>query len=245
MSSSNQDFESLVQRYELVLDTISKSAESVQRDPSDIQLVVVTKGHPIELTRWVISAGAQILGENYIEEGLDKITAIGESSSVNWHMIGHLQSRKSRKMCKYFSVFQALDTIKLAMRLDRIAGELGKKLPVLLECNLSGEASKFGFACWDQALIGDFLKEIEPLIKLENLIVQGLMTIPLFDNDPETSRPYYRNLRTIKARANEIYPELPIKELSMGMSNDYEIAIQEGATIVRIGQAILGERPKK
>jgi len=205
----------------------------------------VTKGHPLQLAQWVIGAGARILGENYIDEGLEKINALTDKSEVKWHMIGHLQSRKARKMCEHFNLFQALDSVKLALRLDRLAGELGRKLPVFLECNLSGEASKFGFGCWNHILLEDFLEQIKIFEELENVIAQGLMTMPPFDQNPEASRPYFRNLRVIKERINGVYPDLPITELSMGMSNDYEIAIQEGATIIRIGQAILGKRPPK
>jgi pyridoxal phosphate enzyme (YggS family) len=245
MISHSQDFEVIVNRFNQVLGRISESAESVHRDPNDVQLVVVTKGHPLQLAQWVIGAGARTLGENYIEEGIKKINALAGKSEVKWHMIGHLQSRKARKMCEHFNVFQALDSIKLALRLDRFAGELGRKLPVFLECNLSGESSKFGFACWDHTLLEEFREEIIVFQELENIIVQGMMTMPPFNQDPEASRPYFRKLRAIKERINGVYPDLPITELSMGMSNDYEIAIQEGATIVRIGQAILGERPPK
>lgn len=245
MNSHSQDFNIVVKRYDQVLDRIAESVESVHRDPKDIQLVVVTKGHPLQLAQWVIDAGARILGENYIDEGLEKINALTDKSEVKWHMIGHLQSRKARKMCEHFNLFQALDSVKLALRLDRLAGELGRKLPVFLECNLSGEASKFGFACWNHTLLEDFLEQIKVFEELENVIAQGLMTMPPFDQNPEASRPYFRNLRVIKERINGVYPDLPITELSMGMSNDYEIAIQEGATIIRIGQAILGKRPPK
>ena len=245
MNTHSQDFNVVVKSYDQVLDRIAESVESVHRDPKDVQLVVVTKGHPLQLAQWVIGAGARILGENYIDEGLEKINALTDKSEVKWHMIGHLQSRKARKMCEHFNLFQALDSVKLALRLDRLAGELGRKLPVFLECNLSGEASKFGFRCWNHTLLEDFLEQIKIFEELENVIAQGLMTMPPFDQNPEASRPYFRNLRVIKERINGVYPDLPITELSMGMSNDYEIAIQEGATIIRIGQAILGKRPPK
>ena len=245
MNTHSQNFESVVNNYNQVLDRVARSTESAHRDPEAVQLVVVTKGHPLPLAQWVVRAGARILGENYIDEGLKKIDALADTSDVKWHMIGHLQSRKAKKMCEHFSVFQALDSIKLASRLDRLSRELDRKLPVFLECNLSGEPSKYGFACWNYALLEDFLEQINIIKDLENVIIQGLMTMPPFDQNPETSRPYFRSLREIKTRINDMYPDLPITELSMGMSNDYEIAIQEGATIVRIGQAILGKRPPK
>lgn len=245
MNTHSQNFESVVNNYNQVLDRVARSTESAHRDPEAVQLVVVTKGHPLPLAQWVVRAGARILGENYIDEGLKKIDALADTSDVKWHMIGHLQSRKAKKMCEHFSVFQALDSIKLASRLDRLSRELDRKLPVFLECNLSGEPSKYGFACWNHTLLEDFLEQINIIKDLENVIIQGLMTMPPFDQNPETSRPYFRSLREIKTRINDMYPDLPITELSMGMSNDYEIAIQEGATIVRIGQAILGKRPPK
>ena len=245
MNTHSQNFESVVNNYNQVLDRVARSTESAHRDPEAVQLVVVTKGHPLPLAQWVVRAGARILGENYIDEGLKKIDALADTSDVKWHMIGHLQSRKAKKMCENFSVFHALDSIKLASRLDRLSRELDRKLPVFLECNLSGEPSKYGFACWNHTLLEDFLEQINIIKDLENVIIQGLMTMPPFDQNPETSRPYFRSLREIKTRINDMYPDLPITELSMGMSNDYEIAIQEGATIVRIGQAILGKRPPK
>jgi len=160
-------------------------------------------------------------------------------------MIGHIQSRKARIVSDHFDYVHSLDSMKLATRLDRFTGEIGRKLPVYLECNVSGEASKFGFDVWGSNMIGPLLDEVIKIVTLPNLVICGLMTMPPFTPNPEESRKHFIALRQLGEYLSKHVPQGDWQGLSMGMSHDYHIAIQEGATAVRIGQAILGPRPKK
>jgi pyridoxal phosphate enzyme (YggS family) len=236
---------SIRENYLHVLDKIEKAAVSVGREPSSVRLIVVTKGHPVETIQHVIDAGARVFGENYVEEGIQKLEMLGSEPQLQWHMIGHVQSRKAMLVCEHFDYLHSLDGIKIAMRLDRYAGQLGIKLPVLLECNVSGEETKFGWPAWQenswQALADDFSE----VLGLSNLEVRGLMTMAPFFDQPEPARPYFRKLRRLQEFLAELLPEGKWQELSMGMSGDFMIAIEEGATMVRIGTSILGERPRQ
>jgi pyridoxal phosphate enzyme (YggS family) len=221
---------------------ISEAAISVGRNPVDIKLVVVTKGHSLDVMEAAIEAGAQRLGENYVEEGLEKILSVEDQKKVEWHMIGHIQSRKAAQVCQYFDYVHSLDSIKLARRLSDFSIEQGRSLPVLLECNTSGEMTKFGFPVWDKDQWGDMVNSLTKILTLSGLRVTGLMTMaPLF-SDPHEARPYFKKLKALLFLLKEKFPYAELVELSMGMSSDFEVAIQEGATIVRIGQAILGPR---
>jgi pyridoxal phosphate enzyme (YggS family) len=229
------------ERYHLVLARITKAAIKSGRGPDEVQLMVVTKGHPLGTVRAVVDAGARIIGENYVEEAVEKIEASG-NPNIEWHMIGHLQSRKTRQVCQYFACLHSLDRIKIARRLDQSAGEMGKVLPVLIECNLSGEETKFGYPLWEEDRWSEFEGEIAALIEFPNLEIRGLMTMPPYHPDPENSRPYFQKLSRLREFLVDHFPQTNWHELSMGMSNDYEIAVEEGATILRVGTAIVGSR---
>lgn len=230
------------EKYQLVLERVAAAAHSVSREADSIRLVVVTKGHPVELVQEVIEAGARILGENYVEEAQAKIEAC-EGSGAEWHMIGHVQSRKASPVVELFDYVHSLDRIKIARRFDRFTKEKGRKMPVLLECNVSGEESKYGWQAWREEAWDDVAGKIGPVLGLPNLEVRGLMTMAPLVDDPEMARPYFRRLRKLRDYLRERYPGTTWDELSMGMSNDFEAAIQEGATLVRIGTAIMGPRP--
>jgi hypothetical protein len=208
-----------------------------------VRLVVVTKGHPLETVRAAVSAGARLLGENYVEEARGKIQAMPEAAWIEWHMIGHVQSRKARQVCQYFEWVHSLDSLKLANRLDRFAGEAGHSLPVLLECNMSGEQTKSGWAAWQEERWDRLAAELAPLLELPNLQVRGLMTMAPFFDQAEPARPYFQLLRRLRDFLADRYPGSDWSELSMGMSVDFTVAVQEGATLVRVGTAILGPRP--
>jgi pyridoxal phosphate enzyme (YggS family) len=227
-----------------VEDRIASAARSAGRNPREVRLVVVTKGHPLEVVAAAIETGAQALGENYVEEALPKIQAMVDYPEVEWHMIGHIQSRKARAVVESFDYVHSLDSLKLARRLDRFAGEMERPIPVLLELNVSGEESKFGWPAWDDKKTAELLPKIEQILELTQIRIQGLMTMAPFLPDPEKTRPYFRRLRQIQEYLARQFPDTNWRELSMGMSADFEIAVQEGATIVRIGTAILGERPE-
>lgn len=228
--------------YQHILQRIAVAARSAGRDPAEIQLVVVTKGHPVDSIQQVIAAGARTLGENYLEEAQPKIAALAEVPGLHWRMIGHVQSRKAAEVSRWFAAVDALDSIKLATRLERGAADAGKRLPVLLECNVSAEESKYGWAAWDEGSWSQLAESLRAVAVLPHLQVQGLMTMPPFFDNPERSRPYFQRLRRLRDYLARQIPEAGWDELSMGMSNDYEIAIQEGATQVRIGTAIMGPR---
>lgn len=226
----------------MVQDSIANTAQRVGRDASDVTLVVVTKGHSIEHVKAVLSAGAQHIGENYAEQALPKILATREQYAVKWHMIGHVQSRKARLVCEHFNFLHSLDRIKLAQRLDTFCAQLDCSLPVLVECNVSGEETKFGLPAWDEDRWHLLIPDIRQMLSHPRLDICGLMTMAPFTAVPEETRPYFKRLRDLRDFLAGEFPDTDWRELSMGMSSDYKIAIEEGATIVRIGQAILGPR---
>jgi hypothetical protein len=234
---------SIEEKFHLVKERIRLSAQACGRAPDSVRLVVVTKSQPLDAVRRVVSAGARILGENYVEEAVEKMAALSGDHDLEWHMIGHVQSRKARKVCEHFTCVHSLDSYKLAQRLDRFGGEIGYALPALLECNLSGEESKFGWPASSEKEWPQLLAQVVELMALPNLKICGLMTIPPFSENPENSRPYFKRLRQLQIFLQAHLPHVDLKELSMGMSADYEVAIQEGATLVRIGTAIMGPRP--
>lgn len=228
--------------YEKVLDRIDRAARLVGRKPESILLVVVTKGQPVEKILELLETGVRDLGENYAEEAVEKMDLLAEYPDINWHMIGHVQSRKARIVWERFGWVHSLDRIKLAEKFERIGSEIERKLPVLLECNVSGEGTKFGWLAWDEQSWERLSQEFSLLQNLDHILVKGLMTMPPFFEDPEMARPYFRRLRELREFLNKRLPEMDFYDLSMGMSSDFEIAIQEGATIVRIGTAIMGPR---
>lgn len=228
-----------------VRERIEAAALRSGRDPKDIILVAVSKGQGLEKIEEAIAAGVQVLGENFVQEAKAKIEALRSSGQAlnpdiigtAWHFVGHLQTNKAKQAVELFDLIHSVDSVKLARELARQAEKLGKRMPVLIQVNISQEATKFGVEK-DEALV--LIKEAAQLANLE---VQGLMTIgPLFD-EPEMSRPYYvalRHLRDEMAASGLVKADF--KYLSMGMSLDYQVAIEEGANLVRVGTAIFGPR---
>ena len=237
-------FSSIRERYLHALDQIAEAAAGSGRLPEAVRLVVVSKSQPLEVIRAAVAAGISIFGENYAEEALGKIVALKETE-VEWHMIGHVQSRKADMIAANFTMLHSLDSSKLAGRLDHLCSELNRTLPVLLEFNVSGEESKFGFPAWEKNRWSDLKPDIEKILALSHLRVIGLMTMPPFFNDPERTRPYFQRLRRLQDFLANLYPQANWQELSMGTSLDFVAAVQEGATFVRVGQAILGPRAIK
>ncbi len=234
--------QSIRERYLQTLDNIANAAHSVGRQPESVKLVVVTKSQSIEVTRAAIEAGAYMLGENYPEEGAMKLQSLREFSAVEWHMIGHVQSRKSQLVAEYFNLLHSLDSLKLAKRLDRFCSEVGRTLPVLLEFNVGGEDSKSGWLAGDEEHWSALLDEVAAVIALPNLQVRGLMTMPPLGETAEFSRLFFQKLKRLQAYLASQFPQVSFVELSMGTSGDYEVAVQEGATLVRVGTAIVGAR---
>ncbi|MBW2133771.1 MAG: YggS family pyridoxal phosphate-dependent enzyme [Deltaproteobacteria bacterium] len=219
-----------------ILDQIAAAAQRVGRQPDEVKLVAVSKTVDLERIRQAIAAGVTILGENYLQEAQRKMAALG--NPVSWHFIGTLQTKKASGAVAGFDLIHSVDRPKLAQALERAAQKLGKVQEILIEVNLAGEASKAGVAPEDAAFL------LETVLSLPHLRVRGLMTMPPWFNDPQAVRPYFKQLRELRDRLNRSFPEIKLTELSMGMSGDFEAAIEEGATLVRIGTAIFGARPK-
>ena len=218
-----------------VTERIEKAAQRVRRDPKEIKLVAVSKTVDAARIKEAIEAGVSILGENYIQEAQKKIEEIGKP--VAWHFIGHLQSNKAKYAVRLFDMIHSIDSLALAQELNKRAEQADRIMKVLIEVNISGEATKFGT---DEVLVLGIARGI---LNFKNLCLEGLMTMPPYFESPEMSRPYYIQLRSLKEKM--VREGIPLKELSMGMSNDFEIAIEEGATYVRVGTAIFGERKQK
>lgn len=232
------------QRYRRVWEQIAEAATRVGRDPAAIRLIVVTKAQPLAVIQAAVEAGISRLGENYAEEAVEKMSLlpVGE---VEWHMIGHVQSRKAALVANHFDMIHSLDSVKLARRLNDFCAQSRRVLPAFLEFNVSGEASKFGFPAWDEARWPDLLPNLEQILQLPHLQLRGLMTMPPYFDDPEQTRPYFQKLRRLQEFLRQRLPQTEWNELSMGTSADFLAAVEEGATYVRIGQAILGPRPPK
>jgi pyridoxal phosphate enzyme (YggS family) len=229
-------------RYEQVREKIAYAAQISGRQPDAVRLVVVTKMHGIETVRAALETGIRDLGENYAEEAQEKIQSIGLAQDLRWHMIGHVQSRKAAVVAQNFDFVHSIDSLKLANRLDRFAGEAGRSLPILLECNLGGEDSKSGYPAYNQENYEQIYAEADQISRFSNLHIRGLMTMPPFYADSEKTRLYFRKLRELREYLSRRLPKTCWDELSMGTSTDYVVAIEEGATIVRVGTAILGAR---
>ncbi len=232
----------IAQRYTQVLERIHQAARRAGRNPEDVHLLVVTKGQPLERIQAVVEAGARDLGENYPEEAVPKIQALA-GLPLRWHMIGHLQRRKAPLVVRHFAMMHSVDRLRIALRLERLLAQEGRTLPVLLEFNVGGEAQKHGWPAWDPNLWPTWADEVAQILDLPHLQVQGVMTVPPWNPDPEAVRPYFRRLRELRDWLARRFPQASWHHLSMGMSHDFEVAIEEGATWVRIGTAILGPRP--
>lgn len=231
------------ENYQSTLDQIARAAHKVDRDPSEIRLVVVTKSQPLEVVQAAIEAGVRTLGENYPEEAATKIQSLAGQSGVEWHMIGHVQSRKAGLVADHFALLHSLDSLKLAQRLNRFAAESARVLPVLLEFNIGGEESKSGWDASDELRWSGLLPDVSAILELPNLRVDGLMTMPPLGTDPDDSRRFFVRLRALRDYLASRFPHVDWHELSMGTSADYAVAVEEGATLVRVGTAIVGARP--
>ncbi|MCC7119827.1 MAG: YggS family pyridoxal phosphate-dependent enzyme [Anaerolineales bacterium] len=234
--------QSIRERYEATLEKIASAARRAGRAPESVKLVVVTKTQPLEVLQAALEAGVKILGENYPEEGAMKIQSLRNFSAVEWHMIGHVQSRKANLVAEHFSYLHSLDSLKLANRLNRFCGEAGRTLPVLLEFNVGDEESKSGWLAGAEATWPTLLSVVQEIVALPNLQIRGLMTMPPLGEHAETARPYFQKLKRLQEFMKAQFPQLNFDELSMGTSADFVPAVEEGATLVRVGTAIVGPR---
>ena len=220
---------------------IASAAARVKRDSSQITLMAVTKTVEPDRIRQAYEAGLRVFGENRVQEFAEKQEALRDLKDAEWHLIGHLQSNKAKKAAEAFHAIDSVDSLRLAERLNEAAKQSGNTLPALIEIKVSDEESKAGIAMDSP--------ELETLLlgaaRLEHLLIRGLMTVPPFTEDPEGARPFFRALRDLRDTiALRKLPNVSMDTLSMGMSHDFEVAIEEGSTCVRVGSAIFGSRPK-
>jgi pyridoxal phosphate enzyme (YggS family) len=214
---------------------IRAACERSGRDSSSVQLLAVAKTHPPEAVKAVADLGLTLFGENKVQEAKVKIPQC--PGRLRWHFIGHLQTNKARDAVELFAMIQSVDSLPLAQEINKRAEAAARTMPVLLEVNVAGEASKFGYQP-EQLLVE--LKEVNALPRLE---IHGLMTVPPWSAEPEKARPHFRRLRELKAQCEQVLGA-PLPQLSMGMTGDFEIAIEEGATMVRLGTALFGARTR-
>jgi PLP dependent protein len=224
-----------------IQERIAVAARRAGRRPEEVALMAVSKTHPPERIREAYAAGLRVFGENRVQEFGGKAAALADLVGTEWHMIGHLQTNKAAKAAEFFGAVDSVDSVKLAEKLDAAARNVNKRLAVLIEINVGGEAAKTGVA--------PDSRELEQLLlaapRLEALEFQGLMTVPPFTEDPEGARPYFRKLGELRdSVATRRLPAISMQVLSMGMSHDFDVAIAEGSTCVRVGTAIFGERPR-
>jgi hypothetical protein len=230
---------SIAENLAAVRERIERAARQAGRRPQEIALMAVSKTQPPERIREAYNLGQPLFGENRVQEFAGKADALRDLDAAAWHMIGHLQTNKAPKTAELFSAVDSVDSLKLAVKLDAAARNLGKKLDVLIEINVGGEVAKSGIAPDSTAL--EELLIAAP--SLEALVFSGVMTVPPFTDHPQGARPYFRKLRELRdAIAARKLPAVMMDQLSMGMSHDFEVAVEEGSTCVRVGTAIFGER---
>jgi PLP dependent protein len=225
----------LAANLEKIQDRIRQACERAKRDPAAVTLVAVSKNQPPQVVKAAAELGLTLFGENRVQEAKVKIGLC--PSRLRWHMIGHLQSNKCRDAVHFFEMIQSVDSLALAQEINKCAEKASRRVRVLLEVNLAGEASKFGY---QPPLLLEQLKALNDLPRLE---IHGLMTMAPWTLDPEKVRPVFRQLRELREQCDQILGA-PLQHLSMGMSGDFEVAVEEGATMVRIGTALFGERPR-
>ena len=232
---------SVAENIAVVRERVEGAARRAGRSAGDIVLMGVTKTHPPDRIREAYAAGLHVFGENRVQEFAGKAGALADLREAEWHMIGHLQTNKTGKAAELFGAVDSVDSVKLADKLDVAARTLGKKLSVLIEINVGGEAAKTGVAAGSR----EFEELLTAAPRFEALEFRGLMTVPPFTDDPEGARPFFRKVRAFNdAIAARKLPAIGMDVLSMGMSHDFEVAIAEGSTCVRVGTAIFGERAK-
>ncbi len=222
--------------YRTIVERIAVAAAKVGRDAREVRLLAASKSQPVDSLRAALAAGVALVGENYVQEAQEKKNQLAEAK-VEWHMIGHLQRNKAKLAVELFDVVESLDNLALARELDNEAAKRGKIVRALIEVNLAGEESKSGIAK------GEVSGLMEKISGLAHVRVQGLMTVPPFRENLEEVRPYFRELRELRDSLNSLNsPHERLNELSMGMTHDFTVAIEEGATIVRVGTALFGPR---
>jgi PLP dependent protein len=223
----------IAKNLETVRSEIADAERVSRRASGSVELIAVSKSHPVEVIREAIEAGQIVFGENKVQEAKAKIPEL--PTKLHWHMIGHLQSNKVRQALPLFEMIHGVDSLELLRDIARVSSEFGSFPRILLQVNVAGEASKFGFSP------RRLLEQLDKIAQVDRIQLEGLMTLPPLTRTPEQARPYFVRLRELRARLEQEF-HFPLPHLSMGMSSDFRIAIEEGATMVRIGTAIFGER---
>lgn len=231
----------LQERLDEIRERMAEASIRSGRRPGDVRLLAVTKFVPVERVLDAISLGQSLFGENYVQEAKRKIEALGDlRKETTWHLIGHLQRNKAKAALELFDCIETVDNAKLLSAINKYAKEKDIIFPLFIQVNLSKEPQKSGI------FLDDLIPFLKEAMAYKNVKITGFMTLPPFSDEPEDSRPWFSKLREVRDRINEtFYKDFVIKELSMGMSHDFEVAIEEGATIVRVGTALFGERNKK
>ena len=231
----------MIENVARVRERIAASARRAGHNPDEITLMGVSKTFPVDRIREAYAAGLRVFGENRVQEFAEKAGAVTDLTGAEWHLIGHLQSNKAAKAAELFSALDSVDSVRLAEKLNAAAEKAAKTLPILIEINVGGEDSKSGVAPGSEELE----KILMAAPNWSRLRIRGLMTIPPYSEDPEGSRPFFRQLRQIRDQiASQRLPAVSMDVLSMGMSHDFEVAMEEGSTCVRVGTAIFGSRAK-
>jgi pyridoxal phosphate enzyme (YggS family) len=221
---------------------ISQALANNGRKREDLKLIVVSKAQPVEKMLAAYECGVRFFGENYPEETAGKMDHFTGLKDIEWHMIGHLQSRKAKIVVDSFHMLHSLDSLHTAEKLENLLAQKDRTLPVLIEINTGGEESKSGLDFHEGTELSDIHEFVAQMRNFKHLMVKGLMTMPPLWDDAKRSRPYFKNLRLLRENLEKKFPDMNWQELSMGTSGDFEIAIEEGSTMIRIGHAILGER---
>ncbi len=226
------------ERFSLIRQKVIEACKRAGRDPREVKILGASKKQTVDKIQAAYEAGLRLIGENYVQEAREKREALADLA-LEWHLIGPLQTNKVRQAIKIFDVIETIDRPSVAQELAKRAKRLGQKLPVLIEVNVGGEETKAGVSP------EELFSLAELVVSLSALELRGLMTLPPYRDDPEEVRPYFAKLRGLLEELKKRFPEAPLSELSMGMSHDFEVAIEEGATIVRVGTALFGPRPTK
>ena len=244
---------SLAENVESVREHVAAACVRAGRHPSEVTLVAVSKTFPAEAVLEAYRLGLRDFGENRVQEAGEKILNLKSlvsnlqppTSDLRWHLVGHLQSRRAREAVDLFDAIHSVDSVKLADKLNRLCMEAGRVMPILLECNVSGEASKYGFPLSTATERARWWADVEAILKMPRVCVEGLMTVAPLVADAEETRPFFRALRKLRDDLTAQFPQVGWRHLSMGMTDDFEVAIEEGATMIRVGRAIFGERRRE
>lgn len=237
----NEQNKNIRNNIEVVLEKIQNSAKAAGRDPAQIALIAVTKQKPADVVKTLVELGITRIGESYLKEASFKIDLLKEFQ-IEWHMIGSIQQGKEKEIARKFAEVHSVESIKTAISLDKYANIYERILPIYLEFNVSGEETKHGWNAWNESLWKALLPDLDEVLNLSYIRVKGLMTMAPYSIDPQNARPYFSRLRRLRDYLSKEFPNSNLEELSMGMSGDFETAIEEGATILRIGSALVGPR---